>query len=137
MFRGAKEGHEASHPPAERITSVLGQGIAWKGALSGSGGLRIEGTFEGDIDVRGLVIVAASGRVECEHLKADSLLVEGSVKGKITADRVEITSSGRIWGDVVTKALSTAEGAFLRGSITMQEEGAREDEGSEAAEPEA
>jgi cytoskeletal protein CcmA (bactofilin family) len=91
--------------------------------------LRIEGTFEGDIDIQGLVIIAPTGRVDCEHLRAHAVLIEGTLKGNITAERVEIASSGRVWGDVATGALSTAEGAFLRGTITMQEEDAEEAEG--------
>jgi cytoskeletal protein CcmA (bactofilin family) len=43
------------------------------------------------------------------------------VRGNITAEKVEIRSSGRVWGDVVAAAFSTEEGAFLRGQITMEE----------------
>jgi cytoskeletal protein CcmA (bactofilin family) len=43
------------------------------------------------------------------------------VRGDITAQRVEIMRTGRVWGNVVTAAFSTEEGAFLRGQITMEE----------------
>jgi len=107
--------------PAERVTSVLGTGIVWKGKLSGSGGLRIEGAFEGDINLRGLLVVGETGRVTCETLQANTVIVAGAVRGDITAEKVEIRSTGRVWGDVVTAAFSTEEGAFLRGQITMEE----------------
>ena len=49
-----------SSPPViqavERITSVLGPGVIWEGKLSGAGGVRIEGTFEGQIGLRGLPV---------------------------------------------------------------------------------
>ncbi|MDD5468032.1 MAG: polymer-forming cytoskeletal protein [Anaerolineales bacterium] len=108
--------------PTERITSVLGSGITWKGALSGSGGIRIEGAFDGDIAIRGLLVVGETGRVTCEHLRANVVIVAGAVKGDITAEKVEIRSTGRVWGNVVTAAFATEEGAFLRGQITMEEE---------------
>lgn len=108
--------------PTERITSVLGSGITWKGALSGSGGIRIEGAFDGDIAIRGLLVVGETGRVTCEHLRANVVIVAGAVKGDITAEKVEIRSTGRVWGNVVTAAFATEEGAFLRGHITMEEE---------------
>jgi cytoskeletal protein CcmA (bactofilin family) len=38
------------------------------------------------------------------------------------AQKVEITGSGRVWGDVTTSSFSTEEGAFLRGKITMEDE---------------
>lgn len=107
--------------PAERVTSVLGPGITWKGNLRGSGGVRIEGTFEGDITLRGLVIIGENGRVTCEDLRANTVIVAGTVNGHITAEKLDIRSSGRVWGDVVVVALSTEEGAFLRGQVRMEE----------------
>jgi len=72
--------------PSERVTSVIGPGINWKGDLRGKGGIRIEGTMEGEIAVRGLVVIGETGRVTCEMLKADSGgLWRGRLKGNITA----------------------------------------------------
>jgi cytoskeletal protein CcmA (bactofilin family) len=108
--------------PTERITSVLGSGITWKGNIGGSGGVRIEGAFEGDIALRGLLVVGETGRVTCQHLRANLVIVAGAVRGDITAEKVEIRRSGRVWGNVVTAAFATEEGAFLRGQITMEDE---------------
>jgi cytoskeletal protein CcmA (bactofilin family) len=106
---------------AERINSVLGPGITWKGSLIGSGGIRIEGAFEGDISIQGMVVVGETGRVTCEHIYANVIIIAGAVKGDITAEKVEIRSTGRVWGDVVVAAFATEEGAFLRGQIRMEE----------------
>ena len=105
----------------ERITSVLGAGIIWQGSLSGSGGVRIEGTFEGQIAIKGLLVVGETGKVTCEQVRAASVIVAGAVKGSITAQKVEIRASGRVWGDIVTTAFATEEGAFLRGQIRMED----------------
>lgn len=107
--------------PGERVTSVLGSGITWKGSLSGTGGVRIEGAFEGDIHLRGMLVVGETGRVTCEQIQANSIVVAGAVRGDITAEKVEIRASGRVWGNVTTAAFATEEGAFLRGQITMEE----------------
>lgn len=124
MFRKRDEQPAPQVQPAatERVTSVLGSGIIWKGNLSGSGGVRIEGAFEGEIALRGLLVVGASGRVTCPHLRANVVIIAGAVRGNITAEKVEIRSTGRVWGDVVTAAFATEEGAFLRGQIRMEEE---------------
>ncbi len=123
MFKKKDEVPESvpSAAPAMRVTSVLGDGIAWKGSLSGSGGVRVEGAFEGDINLRGLFVVGESGRVTCEHVRANVVIVAGALRGNITAEKVEIRHTGRVWGDVVTTAFSTEEGAFLRGQIRMEE----------------
>jgi len=49
------------------------------------------------------------------------VIVAGAVRGDITAEKLEIRSTGRVWGDVVTAAFATEEGAFLRGQIRMEE----------------
>jgi cytoskeletal protein CcmA (bactofilin family) len=104
-----------------RVTSVLGPGIAWKGAISGSGGVRVEGAFDGNIHMRGMLVVGETGRVTSEHIRANLVIVAGALQGNITAQKVEIRATGRVWGDVVTSAFATEEGAFLRGQITMEE----------------
>ena len=108
--------------PTERITSVLGNGVTWKGQIGGSGGVRIEGVFEGDIALRGLLVVGETGRVTCQNLRAHVVIVAGIVHGDITAEKLEIRSTGRVWGNVVTSAFATDEGAFLRGQIRMEEQ---------------
>jgi cytoskeletal protein CcmA (bactofilin family) len=108
-------------PAVERITSVLGPGVIWHGAVSGSGGVRIEGAFEGQIALRGLLVVGETGRVTCENIRANAVIVAGAVRGNITTQKLEIRASGRVWGDVTTTAFVTDEGAFLRGQIRMEE----------------
>ncbi len=121
MFRKSQAPNQPSTAPAERVTSVLGPGILWKGNLRGSGGVRIEGAFEGDITLRGLVVVGETGRVVCQTLRANSIIIAGTVSGNITAEKLEIRGTGRVWGDVTVTALSTEEGAFLRGQVRMEE----------------
>jgi len=124
MFKKRNEPTASITQPAqsERVTSVLGSGVIWKGSLSGSGGVRIEGAFEGEIALRGLLVIGETGRVTCEHLRANVVIVAGAVRGDITAEKVEIRSTGRVWGDVVAAAFATEEGAFLRGQIRMEEQ---------------
>jgi len=125
MFRKRDETTPPPSQPAPsgRVTSVLGNGVIWKGSLSGSGGVRIEGAFEGDISLQGMLVVGASGRVTCPHLRANVVIIAGAVRGDITAQKVEIRSTGRVWGDVSASAFATEEGAFLRGQIRMEDKG--------------
>jgi cytoskeletal protein CcmA (bactofilin family) len=119
MFRSSRDERQDS---PERVTSVLGEEFSWQGKITGTGGVRIEGAFDGEIEVRGLVVIAERGRVSCEHMRAETVIIAGSLKGDITARKVQITSTGRVWGSVVTSSFSTDEGAFLKGQITMDDE---------------
>lgn len=124
MFRKKEESAPSLEqvPVQSRVTSILGEGTSWKGEITGEGGLRIEGLYEGKIDLGGLIIVDRKGRVESDLIKADTVIVAGAVRSDIHANRVEIRSTGRVWGDVRTVRFSTEEGAYLRGKIQMEEE---------------
>ena len=123
MFKKKDDVPEKDNLPAPtaRVTSVLGSGITWNGAMRGKGGVRVEGAFEGEITLNGMLVVGETGRVTCEHVRAKTVIVAGALRGDITAQKVEIRKTGRVWGDVITEAFSTEEGAFLRGQIQMEE----------------
>lgn len=103
------------------VTSVIGPGINWLGDLRGRGGVRIEGTITGEIAISGLIVVGESGKVECQNLKADTVIVAGTVKGNITCQKLEIRASGKVWGDIVTMSFTSEDGAFYRGQMRMEE----------------
>lgn len=102
------------------LDSVVGPGVALQGTLSGAGNMRIEGSFDGTINIQGALIVADGAKVTAE-IRAGAVSVGGSVKGNITAGKVEILSTGRVWGDLITTAFATEEGAFLRGQVRMED----------------
>lgn len=122
MFKRSSNSNQTSPAPIERVTSVLGEGISWHGRISGRGGIRIEGIFEGEVALHGLMVVGETGKVTCDNVRANTVIVAGAVHGNITADKLEIRSTGRVWGNVVVSAFSTEEGAFLRGQVTMEDE---------------
>ncbi|MBN2555273.1 MAG: polymer-forming cytoskeletal protein [Anaerolineales bacterium] len=121
MFRRSAENAPTEQMP-ERVDSVLGAELTWQGHVEGRGGLRIDGAFEGEIILQGIVVIGMKGRVTCEKIVADTIVVAGYVKGDLNARRVEINQTGRVWGNVLTTSFTTQEGAFLRGQITMEEE---------------
>jgi cytoskeletal protein CcmA (bactofilin family) len=82
----------------------------------------VEGALEGDVALRGLLVVSESGKVTGQTLRANIVIVAGVVRGDITAEKVEIRKTGRVWGNVVTAAFATEEGSFLRGQIRMEEQ---------------
>lgn len=112
---------QSAPPPAERITSVIADGVNLRGKLTGGGGVRVEGAYDGEIELDGLLVIGQTGRVTCQLLRARHVIVAGALRGNILAEKVEIRATGRVWGDVTTVAMATEEGAFLRGQIKMEE----------------
>jgi cytoskeletal protein CcmA (bactofilin family) len=107
--------------PAAKVETVVGPGIALQGTLTGQGGVRLEGSFEGKILLEGLLVVGETAKIISEEIRAQSVSVAGTVQANIVAARVHITRTGRVWGDVMTGSLSTEEGGFLKGRVQMQD----------------
>ncbi|MBI3763502.1 MAG: polymer-forming cytoskeletal protein [Chloroflexi bacterium] len=104
------------------IETVLGANANFSGTLTANAGVRIDGGFDGSIEIDGPLVIGEGARVVAETIRAKAVSIAGSVKGNITADKVEILSTGRVYGDLTVAAFMTEEGAVLRGSVTMQDE---------------
>lgn len=111
----------AARAPAG-IDTVIGSNCSFSGVLTATAGVRIDGSFEGTLEVGGHLIIGDGARVVAETIRAMSASVAGSVKGNIVADKVEIQRTGRIYGDINVVSFVTEEGAILRGSVTMRDE---------------
>ncbi len=119
---GYKNGNGNGHNGhSHKLDTVLGPGVYYQGTLNGAGGVRIEGGFDGTVNIKGQLYVAEGAKVTAE-VQAAMVVVGGHLKGNVTAGKVEILATGRIFGDIVTTAFATEEGAFLRGQVTMRDE---------------
>jgi len=108
----------SSAAPVSKIETVLGPNARFTGEIQSDGGVRIEGIFEGTVDITGNLVVSESAKV-LATIKANNVSVSGAVKGSIQANRVEILETGRIWGDLSVNSLLLNEGAYLRGQTVM------------------
>ncbi|MBI3243981.1 MAG: polymer-forming cytoskeletal protein [Chloroflexi bacterium] len=103
---------------SHKIQTVIGPGSTLNGTIVAEGGARIDGSFDGNLSVKGPLVIGEGARVVAD-ISAESVSVAGSVKGNITAKRVDIMRTGRIYGDLITGAFTTEEGGFLRGQVRM------------------
>jgi cytoskeletal protein CcmA (bactofilin family) len=104
----------------------IGKSVVVKGELSGSEDLYLDGEVEGSIELRGhSLIVGPHGRVRA-NIHARDVVVHGKVDGSIRGtDRVELKKSAILVGDVTTQRIIIEDGAFFKGAIDVQKEGAR------------
>ena len=106
-------------PPVSKIETVIGPNAYFRGDVQSDGGVRIDGIFEGSIDITGNLIIGEGAKIIAE-IRANNISISGAVKGNVSGNRVEILESGRVWGDLTIKSLLLNEGAYLRGQTTMQ-----------------
>jgi cytoskeletal protein CcmA (bactofilin family) len=110
-----------------KILSVISKGSTFKGDITTEGGARIDGSFEGSLTVKGPLVIGENARIVAD-ITAEAVSVAGSVKGNITAKKVDIMRTGRIYGDLITGSFTTEEGGFLRGQVRMTDRSAPQDE---------
>lgn len=108
-----------SSPEREMIENVVGASTTLKGTLRSDGGVRIDGTFEGLIDVAGNVVVGETGRVIAD-ISARNITVGGAIKGNVRGSgRLEILSTGQVLGDIAVAAVMIDEGGIFQGTSRM------------------
>lgn len=102
------------------INTVIGENSKIEGLLAASDPARIDGFLQGKILSKSSVIVGEHGVVKGD-IKAEEILVAGTVYGNLTAgQRIELTETGRVLGDMITKTLVIDEGASFKGNCTME-----------------
>ncbi len=106
-------------PPPGQVETVVGPTTNFKGTVQNDGGLRVDGVFEGAVETGGNLIVGEEAKVMAD-IVAYNVSVAGSVKGNVKANRVEILSTGRVWGNITVKSFLVDEGGFVRGEIIME-----------------
>jgi cytoskeletal protein CcmA (bactofilin family) len=97
---------------------VIGKDAIIKGELRSSTDMLIEGRVEGEIHGT-RVIVGESGDVQA-RIEAQVLTVRGTVRGDCEGSKkVEITATGKVFGNIASRAIVVAEGATFRGASKM------------------
>ena len=105
----------------DEALSFLAEGLHLEGTLRGRGTIRVNAFFRGEVHLEGTFIVGPQGRTELTVCEAQTVVVEGLLKGPVRAGRVVLKASGRLFGDVVTQALEAEAGGFLQGRVQTEE----------------
>lgn len=103
----------------ENSVTILTSGCHFNGRLYCRGSSRIGGRIEGTIVSEGLLIIEEGASIVGE-IKAEEAVIQGHVKGKLEAKgRIELHSTARFEGDILTPVLLINEGAIFNGRSSM------------------
>jgi cytoskeletal protein CcmA (bactofilin family) len=121
MF-GAKK---SSDFPGE-IDTIIGKNTTFKGNIIGGGTIRVDGKFEGELQTTGALMVGETAQIKAQ-VKAKCAMVSGMINGNVEVqEKLELYSTGKLFGDVKVGTLIIGEGAVFRGSCEMKNGGAPE-----------
>lgn len=113
--------------------SVLSSDITITGNVQSSGDIQIEGSIEGDVRAQTL-IVGETATVKGEVI-AEEVITHGRVIGRLRGVKVRLSSTARVEGDIVHKAIAIESGAHFEGSVQRQDDPVGQGQGSRPSQP--
>ena len=100
----------------------LGHGTKITGKLLFDGTTTIEGEVEGEVIVRGDLIIGEKATITGK-ITATFVLIRGKVTAEIQADKgIEIQPPGVLAGDIITQNLIIRDGGIFDGNCSMKKE---------------
>lgn len=105
-------------PQPVGFETVLGADCTLEGTLRSNTNVRLDGTFTGTLEIAGNVLVGETAKINAD-VDAKNISIAGAVRGNVSGKKVQLLRTGRIWGDIRATALTTEEGAFIDGKITI------------------
>lgn len=117
MFSKTSKGtsSQSGQQPAVKSAgpSIISADLRIIGDLSSDGEIQIDGTIDGDIRTKSL-LVGETANIKGE-IVADRVQVHGTINGQIKARSVTLARSARVIGDILHEDLAIENGAFLEG----------------------
>lgn len=101
------------------VRNVLNSDVSVVGTLRFTDDLLVDGSVEGEIFSDGVLTVGTNASIQAE-IKTKSAIIHGEVTGNVTVtDRVELSSTAKLVGDIVAATLSVQAGAVFIGRSTV------------------
>ena len=108
-------------PASEEISAYLGKQTIFEGKMTFEGVFRLDGKFEGEIFESGTLIVGETAIVKGK-IGLNTIIINGLVEGDVYAKaRVEIHSTGKVYGTLFTPILTVNEGGIFEGRCRMED----------------
>lgn len=104
----------------QSFDTLIGKNASFEGTFKTSGLLRIDGKFDGDIEVDGDAIVGKDGHIT-GSVKTNNIEISGVVEGNILcSEQLKISSSGKVLGDIEVGSFVVEEKGIFDGKCKMK-----------------
>ncbi|MBI5134869.1 polymer-forming cytoskeletal protein [Candidatus Uhrbacteria bacterium] len=103
----------------DSIETIIAPGVRVEGEVGSRGNITVEGEVYGSIKTDQHLRIGSGAKIFA-NVKAQSAFVSGTISGNLKIkDRLELTQSATIVGDVETKTIIIAEGGMVHGKVEM------------------
>ncbi len=101
------------------IGTTLGKETLFAGTMRFTDSLKINGTLKGEIISEGILYIEEGAVIDAD-IQVGSVIIAGVVNGNIIAtDKLEIMTSGKVYGNIRTARLRIADGVVFKGKCEM------------------
>lgn len=102
--------------------TIIANGVKVEGDFASPGNVRIEGTVKGSVKADGDLIVTESATIEADVAAANAA-VAGEIHGDlVVAEKLELISSAKVYGNVSCRTLVVEAGAIMAGNCQVAQE---------------
>jgi len=108
--------------PDGKLDTVIGPGTTVKGDLHVTGGLRLDGQIEGEVDV-GETFLAGPKSLLKGGLRCRDAVIAGRIEANIVAaETTELQAGAHVIGNIECKGLVIQKGSYFQGSCIMSKD---------------
>jgi cytoskeletal protein CcmA (bactofilin family) len=108
-----------TRPDVKRVVCI-DRSLVIRGELTGSEDLVIEGQVDGKISLPDRDLTTGPESRIHATIRAKVVVVQGEISGDIAAsEKVELTETSRVTGDIIAPLLTIADGACLKGAVDI------------------
>ena len=101
------------------ISAFVGKGVEFKGTITYSGTVRIDGYLDGEIHTDGVLLIGEEAVVQAK-ITAGTIVCKGKVTGDVAAKEcVKLRAPAVMNGSVKTPVLSMEDGVLFNGALEM------------------
>ena len=102
-------------------STIVGKTLVIKGEIFSEDEILIEGKIQGNISVKGRVVIGREGVVEAD-IEAREVVIKGKVTGNVKgSQRVEIFPAGTLHGNIQSPRVAIADNGHFEGNIEMRQ----------------
>ena len=101
------------------ISAFVGKGVEFKGTITYSGTVRIDGYLDGEIHTDGVLLIGEEAVIQAK-ITAGTIVCKGKITGDVIAKEcVKLRTPAVMNGSVKTPVLSMEDGVLFNGALEM------------------
>ncbi|MDH4185868.1 MAG: polymer-forming cytoskeletal protein [Nitrospira sp.] len=103
----------------EAVVAFVGKGVEFKGTITYSGTVRIDGLLDGEIHTEGTLLVGEEAVITAK-VSAGTIVSMGKITGDVVAkEKIKLLAPAVLNGGVKTPMLSIEDGVLFNGTLEM------------------